>query len=384
VADRDRVVQVLLNLLSNAVKFTESGEVAVYVSAAPVDGGRLEMCIRIRDTGIGIPAHLHQRLFSRFTQLDAGATRQYGGAGLGLAISERLSRLLGGSLRVESAAGQGATFAFTFLASGVPRSGDASSRPFDGLRVLAHVPPGIVADQLRCTLSQWGAAVTFAAGNSAIDVASGPCDVQVIDADVANELPQHVEAAIDAPRVPTIVLTRVRGAAQSGAPRLHDIAKPVRRRALEEALRAATHAPATPAAAPLAAPLPARALAILLVEDNRANRRVLQLMLEELGLHADEAENGTEAVARARTREYDLILMDLQMPGLDGLEATRQIRALEPRKRPVIVALTANAVRGEERRCREAGMDGYMPKPLRLDTLAAALSALAAEPPCAI
>jgi PAS domain S-box-containing protein len=383
VADRDRVVQVLLNLLSNAVKFTDAGEVAVHVSAARQEEGRIEMCIRVRDTGIGIPAHLQERLFTRFSQLDAGTTRHYGGAGLGLAISERLSTLLGGSLRVHSVAGEGATFTFRFIASEAPRAPLASPRPFEGLRVLAHVPTGIVGDQLRCMLENWGADVTIAGpGMEGLRPDCGAYDVLVIDRDFANEAFQQLAAAdadADLRRVPIVALRRVRGTGYATHPGAADIAKPLRGRALEDALREVIDVPDAPAkpAAPSAS-LAALPLTILLVEDNRANRRVLQLMLEEMGLRADEAESGTEAVVRAQARDYDVILMDLQMPGLDGLEATRRIRRLDARTRPVIIALTANAMRGEEARCREAGMDAYLAKPLRLDTLTGVLTGLAA------
>ena len=264
VADQDRIRQILINLLSNAVKFTDTGEVAVRVGAR-TDGERVTVTIGVHDTGVGIPAHLQHKLFQRFSQIDA-ADRQLGGAGLGLAISERISRLLGGSITVDSRDGHGSTFTFTFTAP--------------------IAPP----------------------------------------------------APLDSP---------------AGALRGPDITTPEQ------------------------PPFAAQSLTILLVEDNEANRRVVLLMLAELGLTADEAASGLEAVERARHRRYDLILMDVQMPDIDGLEATRRIRAGEGDVKAIILALTANVMESDEARCRAAGMNGYLSKPIRLNTLEAALTSLA-------
>jgi signal transduction histidine kinase/CheY-like chemotaxis protein len=368
IADRDRVSQVLLNLISNGLKFTEAGEVSVHVTAAPIDAERLQIRFRVRDTGIGIPQHLHGYLFKRFSQLDAGTARRHGGTGLGLAISERLSRLLGGSLGVESDSGCGATFTFAFAASRAPSDRPAEpAAPFDGVRVLARLAPGVVGDQLRSTLCRWGARV------SGVPEPGITPDVVVSDADAEQDIGTHPTST------PLIAVTRRPAVARTAlGSAVYVIGKPVRARALEEALRHALglHAPSSYAGAGLAAAsFGHRALAILLVEDNAANRRVVQMMLEELGVEGvDEAVSGAEAVKRAGERDYDVILMDLQMPGLDGLEATRRIRAAAGRQRPVIIALTANAMQGEESRCREAGMDAYLAKPLRLERLAAALT----------
>jgi len=299
-ADEDRVRQVLINLLSNAVKFTEAGEVAVRVSAR-VAGDTATISIRVSDTGCGIPAHLHHKLFHRFSQIETGPNRQIGGAGLGLAISERLSRLLGGSLTVESREGFGSAFTFVFTAVS---AGPWQAREGEGLgEIKVRRRPG--------------------------DYRSGPPSDRVI---------------------------------------------------------------AAPAAAPAEHAFEPGSLSVLLVEDNDANRRVVRMMLAELGLDADEAASGSEAVERALQRDYDLILMDVQMPDIDGLEATRRIRALRPGSgqalgpgsgqaadrdpAPFILALTANVMESDEARCRDAGMNGFLPKPLRLSTLEATIAAL--------
>jgi CheY-like chemotaxis protein len=258
ISDERRVRQILLNLLSNGVKFTASGEVRVHASARRRSDARWDVCIAVHDTGRGIPAHLLPRLFQRFSQLDATLSREQGGVGLGLAISDRLARLLGGSLAVESTPGQGSVFTFAFPA---PSAGDSqAARPEE------HHHPGALA---------------------AAKAAAGP--------------------------------------------------------------------------------------SILLVEDDDANRRIAYLMLTELGYQADVAATGAEALERARARPYDVVLMDLHMPGLDGLETARRLRAEFPGRRPSIIALTASALPQDEAWCRDAGMDGYVSKPLRLDALAQAL-----------
>jgi signal transduction histidine kinase/ActR/RegA family two-component response regulator len=375
-ADRERVAQVLLNLLSNAVKFTEAGEVSVHVGATPLPDERVEMRVAVRDTGPGIPGHLHEQLFKRFTQLDAGAARRHGGTGLGLAISERLARLLGGSLRVESAVGRGTTFTFSFIATPASTPTASAVRLFDGARVLLRAAPGIVGEQLRSVLSGWGVEVCDSSPDHEAP-SHGSYDAIVIDGDAAAG---ETHGAVSP--IPVVAIGRM-GAVPPAEldSQIRTLGKPVRARALEEALRCALGSGAPPTAVqstPPSAPFAHQPASILLVEDNAANRRVMQMMLEELGVSGvDEATDGSQAVARARERDYDIILMDLQMPRLDGFEATRRIRADERRQRPRIIALTANVVQGEQGRCVEAGMDGYLSKPIRLDALDVALRSFA-------
>jgi PAS domain S-box-containing protein len=385
-ADCDRVRQVLLNLLSNAVKFTTSGEVAVRVTAHPAADGRQTIVIRVRDTGIGIPMHLQHRLFQRFSQIDQDGARQFGGAGLGLAISERLSRLLGGSLTVESRDGRGSTFTFAFTAERAPQADPAGreTRLLSGVRVLAFLRAGIVAEQLRAHLRDWDIRVVMAKGERPAPAPGTKVDAILVDADAADgETYLSVirnRRKWGLQRVPVITVMRRRpsGERERSLPG-EVVATPIRAQALHDALCTAVG---------IAAPLvaiedPAERhrfhpddLKILLVEDNDANRRVVRLMLAELGLEADEAPGGIAAVARARQCRYDVILMDVQMFDIDGLEATRRIRAEQRGKPPVILALTANVMESDEARCREAGMNGYLPKPLRLIALEEALAAL--------
>jgi len=386
VADQDRVRQVMLNLLSNAVKFTDHGEVAVRVSCRPAaDNNTVAMVIAVRDTGVGIDALSQAKLFHRFSQVDGTSTRQHGGAGLGLAISERLSRQLGGALSVESAPGTGSTFSFEFIASVAPDTiaVDERREALAQLRVLGLFTPGVVQAQVASLLSSWGISLVIA-DDPELPAADADFDVILVDADGANG--RLYQAALDARsieglRLATVIaLTRQQLApvdADRAAP--ETVMKPIRAGALAAALGAAAGVTieAEPAAASSApAAFAADSLSILLVEDNAPNRCVVQMMLAELGLRADEASGGLEAVARASQRDYDVILMDMQMPIVDGLEATRRIRSEQRRARPVILALTANVLAGDDERCREAGMDGYLSKPLRMQALSDALKPL--------
>jgi PAS domain S-box-containing protein len=386
-ADEDRVRQVLLNLLSNAVKHTETGEIAIDVAAAMERPDMVAVTIRVRDTGVGIPQELQQRLFQWFSQIQPAGDHRVRGTGLGLAISDRLSRLLGGSMSVESRYGAGSTFTFAFRAEpvGINPSSAVEGAQLRGARVLAMLGPGIVREQIRSLLQRWNVQAAFHDGEH---VPAGEYDVVIVDGNATGSafydalLKNGAEWRLQ--RVPLIVIAGLRyDGERPGRVGEHIVATPVRTGALHAALCAAIGRTVADNDAPTGthALFNARHMAILLVEDNEPNRRVVHLMLRELGLDADEAAGGHEAINRAAQRRYDIILMDVQMPDLDGLEATRRIRALEHNHRATIVALTANVFESDETRCREAGMDGYLQKPMSLDMLAAALSAGAPTPP---
>ena len=374
-ADEDRVRQVLLNLLSNAVKYTERGEIAIRVRATMEAHGAAAVAIAVRDTGIGIREDLQPRLFQWFSQVGPAATPQTGGTGLGLAISDRLSRLLGGSIAVESRVGTGSTFTFVFRGTAAPPDEGPDPARFDGARVAAMVDPGIVGDQLLSLLRGWKVELV------PCDATSGPAgdvDAIVVDAEASAGA---LRAALLRNRptwkvghVPVLTIASLRSSGGLAiAPHESILTTPVRLQALHDALRSAIAA-AVPAGDGAAAPQRCLApLSVLVVEDNEPNRRVIRLMLNELGLNSDEAAGGQDAIDPAARREYDVILMDLQMPDLDGLEATRRIRARESGHRARIVALTANVLESDETRCRAAGMNGYLQKPLTLDALSAAL-----------
>jgi signal transduction histidine kinase/CheY-like chemotaxis protein len=380
VADEDRIRQVLINLLSNAVKFTEAGEIAVRVSARVADD-TATVSIRVSDTGCGIPAHLHHKLFHRFSQIETGPNRQIGGAGLGLAISERLSRLLGGSLTVESREGGGSTFTFVLTAKSAGPRQARHAEGLAGVRVQAWLGPGIVGEQVRSLLDEWGVRVTEASGEAPAAAGAAEIDAIVVDASAA-EGTLYASLLLNRERwglqhVPEIKVMRRPGDHRDRPPSGRVVATPVRVQALHDELARASGSPALAAGAvaPAGHSFEAGSLSILLVEDNDANRRVVRMMLAELGLDADEAASGIEAVKRARQRHYDLILMDVQMPDIDGLEATRRIREGESDLPTFILALTANVMESDEARCREAGMNGFLSKPLRLSTLEATIDA---------
>ena len=381
IADEERVRQVLLNLLSNAVKCTDSGQIAIHVDSAPDGRGARMVTMQVRDTGIGIPAAMQQRLFHWFSQIEPPGGRRLGGTGLGLAISDRLSRLLGGSMAVESRAGEGSTFTFTFRAAAAPTADVMLLAADDmrGLRVLAMLDGGIVSDQIHSLLQRWGVVTIVHADDRRVD---GHVDAVIVETGGAAAASYQTLFGHGRPDglagVPIVAVSRLRPIGDPAAIRAdHVVTTPVRMEALRDALRAATR----PRPSSIA---PARteavtgidgAPAVLLVEDNESNRRVVAMMLRELGVDADEAAGGHDAIDRAGGRNYDVILMDVQMPDLDGLEATRRIRQREGDHRATIVALTANVFESDEARCRAAGMDGYLQKPLTLDALSAALHA---------
>ena len=384
-ADEDRVRQVLINLLSNAVKFTDAGEVAVRAAAA-VDGEAATVTIRVSDTGHGIPAHLQHRLFQRFSQLETGPSRQVGGAGLGLAISERLSRLLGGSLTVDSREGEGSTFTFVFTAK-TAGSSVAGRSDLAGTRIAVRLATGIVGAQVRALLNAWQAETIELGGDTTDTVDASAIDALVVDASAA-EGTLYASLLVNRERwgvqdVPTVTVMRRPADHRDRLLPGRVVSTPVRAQTLHDELARAIGSRSVAAAVDGATlhdrPFDRQSLAILLVEDNDANRRVVRMMLEELGLDADEAASGIEAVERARQRPYDLILMDVQMPDIDGLEATRRIRRQGGHDAPFILALTANVMESDEARCREAGMNGFLAKPLRLSTLEATIGAFVAS-----
>jgi signal transduction histidine kinase/DNA-binding response OmpR family regulator len=371
VSDPTRLRQILANLVGNAVKFTPEGDVQV---AVEVRGDRLRFVVR--DTGIGIPAASRARLFQAFSQVDASTTRSFGGTGLGLAICKRLVELLGGDISVDSEPGRGSAFTFTIAL----RPGAPAPQPTAWLRgkqvgVVERSPA--VRDALAHQLAPWGAdARAFASVEDALAAArQAPVDVLLLDAAMLTDK----AALVATPRPPVVVLAAPHRLGEAAA--LTDVAgivgKPVKRSQLFEALQQVFSDGPAPATGEWTAPsaaqesLPAR---VLLVEDSPINQKVALRILERLGYRADVACDGAEAVAVLQLIAYDVVLMDVQMPVLDGLEATRQIRGIAlPGPQPWIIGVTAEALSGDEARCRAAGMDDYVPKPVQPHSLSAAI-----------
>jgi len=397
--DAGRLRQILLNLLSNAVKFTERGEVVLSVVARPLGHERWEVGVEVRDTGIGIPPERLSQLFQVFSQLDASISRRFGGTGLGLAISRRLAELMDGSLMATSSGvpGEGSTFRLTLRAPAAPsaaveRTHGAEAGLLTGRRALIVDDNATNRRILVAQTTRWGMdvratgdpgeALAWVRGGERFDVALFDFHMPAIEGPV---LAAAVREAVptDGPRV--IILSSV-GSHQINEPSVvASLTKPVKPSALYDALATALAGDADEDAArtnkggrstraATGHPGDGARLRILLAEDNAVNRKLALKLLERMGHTADVAENGQEAVEAVERRPYDVILMDVQMPELDGLEATRTIRAGTPAGgQPRIVAMTANAMAGDREACLAAGMDDYVSKPIRPSELAAAL-----------
>jgi GAF domain-containing protein/CheY-like chemotaxis protein/HPt (histidine-containing phosphotransfer) domain-containing protein len=396
VGDAGRFRQILLNLLNNSVKFTEQGEVTLLAAPAPSNQpGKVGLHVVVRDTGVGIPADRAGRLFQSFSQGDASTSRKYGGTGLGLAISKRLAELMGGTMWVESEGipGKGSAFHLTVAAVQAARpaplqDGSAALR---GKRILVVDDNATNRKIVLKHVAAWGMEATEAAsGRRAVNVLGGAAafDVAVVD----HLMPgmDGVELALQIRRMPRwsglpIILlsslgTRDSGEeAGSGPSFAQRLAKPVKPAALRSALTEAVGGTGQTLGVPSAGAeldpgLGSRhPLRILLTEDNPVNQKLALRLLEKMGYRADVAGNGLEAIQALERQPYDLILMDVQMPEMDGLEATRQIVSRWPRDRPRIVAMTADAMQGDREKCIEAGMDDYLTKPIRTPELVAAI-----------
>jgi signal transduction histidine kinase/DNA-binding response OmpR family regulator/HPt (histidine-containing phosphotransfer) domain-containing protein len=396
--DGNRIRQVILNLMSNAIKFTESGHVRVTVHGAALEGrDRTEIAIDVTDTGIGLTPEQASRLFQAFSQAESSTARRFGGTGLGLAISRRLTELLGGDLVVQSPGldGTGSTFRATVVAEVI-----AGPRPlvptdfFAGRRVAVVDDHATSRRAAAALLRSWGAEVAEASGDElgAVLEQAG-LDALVLDCppeDAAARADAVADAALRGHR-PAIVLTStglqrdvalhpawvaLGGVAWAGKPLM---AAPLARGlcqafALDPPERVRSRERAAAAGAGTR-----RSLTVLLAEDNAMNQRLATTLLDRLGHEVEVADNGRVAVDMAAARPYDVILMDLQMPEMDGLEATRRIVAELGDDRPVIVALTANAMSSDREMCIAAGMDHYLSKPIRRAELTAVLDSIAAR-----
>jgi signal transduction histidine kinase/CheY-like chemotaxis protein len=372
--DSTRLRQILINLIGNAVKFTRHGDVSVRVAR---EGDVLHFFVR--DQGIGIPSNVQARLFKPFSQVDASTTRKFGGTGLGLVISKKLVELLGGEINVQSIENQGSTFDFTIaLRAGAKPAAD---EPWlRGKKAVIVERSAATREALAHALRLWGMqSECFAELEPGLDYANqNDIHVFLLDAAKLPDKPLRLTKANPPPLVLLAALHRLRAAKE-----VPDIAgivsKPVKRSQLYETLMA-VFGTATPSRQPaphkldgqtLGDDLPAR---VLLVEDNSVNQKVAMRMLERLGYRADIANNGAEAVDLVKRVGYDIVFMDVQMPVLDGLEATRKIRETKlATDQPWIVAMTAEALSGDESRCIEAGMDSYLTKPVQIATLAKVL-----------
>ncbi len=398
VGDVTRLRQVLLNLLSNAVKFTEAGEVVLSVTAHPRDGGAglHDLTISVRDTGIGIPADRVGRLFQSFSQVDASTTRRYGGTGLGLAISQRLTEMMGGRISVTSEVGVGSEFRFTIpvatAEAPVPTRRDLSGvqASLRGKRVLVVDDNATNRRILTSHLDTWGmvARATQSPGEALGWIRAGEgFDAGILDMHMPEmdgvALAQAIRERPAGTTLPLILFTSLgrREARAEEAGFAAYLNKPIKPSQLFDALitvlaEQPVHvAQRGPARSDLDPEMASRhPLRILLAEDNVVNQKVALRLLGQMGYRADVAANGLEAIDAVERQTYDVVLMDVQMPELDGFEASREINRRWPgERRPRIVAMTANAMEGDRELCMAAGMDDYVAKPIRVEELVAAL-----------
>jgi signal transduction histidine kinase/CheY-like chemotaxis protein len=416
VGDAVRMRQILVNLLSNAVKFTAAGQVCVEVTARPA--GTEPHCrftFDVRDTGPGIPEETMSRLFQPFAQASTSITRQFGGTGLGLSITRQLAERMGGGVTVTSTPGEGATFTATvMLRRGEPvRPGSRAEPPLAGTQVLVVHPESVIAEAIRRHLVAWGArtlvtdSVTDAARYSIRwnDVALAIVGLGR-DPDAAVDQPPgsdpisaiHALARSRDQPLPVVAVTPLawRRRPAEPFPTVPTVTgTPIRRDRLRDAILDALGLPGMTAngTAPAgSASALSPALNVLVVDDQAANQRALALMLNQSGHQADVVGDGEAAVAAIIAGNYDLVLMDVQMPRLDGIAATRQARLGRPGEQPPIIAITADATPQTRESCLRAGMNGFLSKPIARADLIRAISAAteqrsptastAARPPC--
>jgi diguanylate cyclase (GGDEF)-like protein len=390
-----RIRQVLINLAGNAIKFTERGEVAIEVRVVEEVDGRVLMRFEVTDTGIGIAPEAQKRIFEAFAQADGSTTRRYGGTGLGLAISRQIVGFLGGEIDVKSEPGKGSTFWFEIpleIPENKPERTETRRDEVTGLRVLIVDDSGVNRSFLEKTFASWGMYQhTASDGPQALEMLRQAAlqgrafDLAVVDEVMpgmqGQELTRQIKADPEISEVKVILMTTRRQKGLQDARRIgiaSVVSKPVRQSLLFDCISTITKTPlaSVPGSGlPRSEPEEPEAPRcpggrILVAEDNRANQQVAVGMLERLGCEVDVVSTGRDALEAAARTPYDLILMDCQMPEMDGYDATKQIRGLESSDgRIPIIAMTANVQDGDSDKCLHAGMDDYMAKPLKLDML---------------
>jgi PAS domain S-box-containing protein len=400
--DSSRLRQIVLNLVGNALKFTGKGEVKVSVQTESGDANGPNLHFTVSDTGIGIPPEKHSHIFKAFSQADSSTTRKFGGTGLGLTISTRLVDMMGGKMWVESEVGKGSRFHFTLRfppveAREVQNPSEHSLLTLHGVKVLVVDDSATNRRIMKGILSRWGMNITLAdRGNQAFEELSSACtaaspyallltDLQMPDMDgftLVEKIRQQKELS-------TVAIMMFSSAGQRGdGARCQELGvsayllKPIRQSELRGAILRVLSAGDSKAQIPLVtrynlqdSAAPAVSLRILLAEDNLVNQRLAMRLLEKRGHQVTVAGDGQAAVAAAEKDTFDLVLMDLQMPEMDGFEATAALREREKGTgiHVPVIALTAHALKGDRERCLNAGMDGYLSKPIRSQELDAIL-----------
>ena len=401
IGDPGRLRQVLVNLIGNSLKFTAKGEVVLQVSKEAGVGGDCLLHLAISDTGIGIAADKLGSIFEAFSQEDSSITRKYGGTGLGLTICARLVEAMGGRIWVESVLGQGSVFHFTVRLQRDLAAASAAPQPIvlTGLRMLVVDDNAVNRRVLTRSLQAAGVDVDgVETGQQALDwlaarsVSGEPCDLVLLDAQMPGmdgfEVAQRIAELPQYAQLPLVMLSSagLKGDAQRSkeAGVVGYASKPISRDELLDVLaRVLNLAPgSTQALVTRHALADASAvLDVLLVEDHAINQKLAVTLLERWGHRVTVADNGQLALEAMQQRQFDLVLMDMMMPVMDGLEATRRIRASETGQRIPIIAMTANAMESDRERCLEAGMDDYLSKPIKATELQAMLQRFATPSP---
>lgn len=407
--DPGRLRQVILNLLSNAVKFTSEGEIVLQVEPSASEGDEVELVFRVTDTGIGIPAERRDYLFASFTQVDSSTTRKYGGTGLGLAISRQLVELMGGHIDVESVEGEGSTFRFSVQLGRAESARTRTRRDeqhFDDLRVLIVDDNATNRKLLRHLLASWGCAYEEAPdGPTALERIRAsndrgrPFDLALLDFQMPDmdgeQLAHAIKSDATMRDLDLILLTSVTGL--GSVTRMAEkgfcdyLTKPIKQSMLFDSMVSAVGSKATesvPAEREKVPTLDAesrRSTRILVAEDNAVNQKVALRILAKLGYRCDVAANGREALQALERTCFDLVLMDCQMPEMDGFEATRALRRRERTtgQHMAVVAMTANAMAGDREQCLDAGMDDYIAKPVHPQALDAMIEKWTRRAPAA-
>jgi CheY-like chemotaxis protein len=392
--DPGRLRQVLLNLISNAIKFTEKGEIVIYVSLEDETDTHVKICFTVKDTGIGISRADQNLLFKSFHQVDASTTRKYGGTGLGLVIAKKLTGLMGGEIGLESTLGVGSKFWFTAMFEKQPfvrEKRQEFSNTMQGRRILLVDDNKTNLDILRGYLESWGSYCdTAQSGEVALSLLNAVAKVNALYNLVITDMRMPVMDGADlgrrikaSPKLKdTLMIMLTSQGLRGDAARMKEIGfaayltKPIRRSQLFDCLAMVFDGKPNPDSKEKPQLITRHTISeakrhstrILLAEDNIVNQKLALRLLEKFGFHADAVANGLEAVHALEMAPYDLVLMDVQMPNVDGFEATRIIR--DPGSKVLnhdipIIALTAHAMKKDRDRCLKAGMDDYIPKPIQ-------------------
>ncbi|MBS1503380.1 MAG: response regulator, partial [Bacteroidetes bacterium] len=389
IGDGMRLRQVLINLVGNAVKFTSSGEIFISVQAAKQKNGDPELLFSVRDTGIGIPKDKIDRLFKPFSQIDSGTTRKYGGTGLGLAISSKLIELMGGEIRVESQPRKGTTFFFNIkskLSSKAARTYvHINVSGIENKKILVVDDNATNCSIMVSQLKQWKFVPLVArSGKEALQILSANRDIALVVSDMnmpgmdGVQLAKNIRSRF--PGIHIILLSSVGNEQSRAEAHLFNVIlnKPAKHHLLyKHIVDQLKDGKMVKEAQPVKPELSSdfahhHPLEILIAEDNPINQKLTVHILSKMGYRPDVACNGHDAIEMAAKKRYDMILMDVQMPEMDGLEATRFIRA-HMTEQPVIVAMTANAMPEDREICLKAGMNDYLSKPMKLADVIAVL-----------